>query len=161
MSVGRFFKSIVWLRVLPSLCRVIVGCVFLMSSLPKIRHPYDFLSNVYGFELVSPPLGQLVAMVLPWVELILGICLLGGIFMGGALLMSILLAILFTIVQASAIQRGLDISCGCFSASDIATGSSLISYATLIRTSLLLILCVAGYCCLMFRPATAKESASR
>ncbi len=68
--------------------RLALGCLFIYGSLPKIRQPYDFLSNVYGYELVGPKLGMLIAMVLPWLELFTGICLVGGIFISGALLAS-------------------------------------------------------------------------
>ena len=47
------------------LARLGIGCMFLWSSLPKIRQPYDFLSSVYSYELVGPKLGMFVAMTLP------------------------------------------------------------------------------------------------
>ena len=68
--------------------RLLLGGLFLCSALPKIRQPYDFLSSVYGYELVGPKLGLLVAVALPWMELLVGICRLGGIFVNGALLAS-------------------------------------------------------------------------
>ena len=128
-----------------SVIRLGLGCLFLWSSLPKIRQPYDFLSNVYEYELVGAKLGMLTAMVLPWLELLLGICLLGGICAGDALLASTTLAAVFVFAQASALYRGLEISCGCFSTS----GSGFVNYATLIRTCLILLAAVTGYMCLL------------
>ena len=121
--------------------RLGLGCLFLWSSLPKIRQPYDFLSSVYNYELVGPKLGVLVAMTLPWAELLAGICLIGGIFVSGALLASIGMAAMFTFVIASALYRGLDISCGCFSAS----GAGVIGYSTLIRACAILLASIAAY----------------
>lgn len=63
--------------------RLGMGAMFIASSLPKICQPYDFLSSVYHYELVGPQLGLLVAMTLPWLELLVGICLVGGIWTGG------------------------------------------------------------------------------
>ncbi len=123
------------------LMRLALGATFLLSSLPKLRQPYDFLSNVYAYELLGPELGLVVAMVLPWLELCLAICLLGGILDGAALLASILLAGLFTAVQASALYRGLDISCGCFEAVE----HGRVSYATLKRTSSFLLAASMAY----------------
>lgn len=123
-----------------------LGCLFLWSSLPKIRQPYDFLSDVYNYELVGPKLGVLVATVLPWMELLVGICLVGGIFVSGALLASIAMATMFTFVLASALYRGLEISCGCFSAS--ATG--VIGYSTLIRACVILLFSAVAYTCMVF-----------
>jgi len=96
------------LRLLPGLSFVVrldLGCIFLYSSLPKIRQPYDFLSSVYNYELVGPKIGMLVAIVLSWLELFVGICLVGGIFVGGALLASIAMASMFTFVLASVLYR--------------------------------------------------------
>lgn len=121
--------------------RLGLGCLFLWSSLPKIRQPYDFLSSVYSYELVGPKLGVLVAMTLPWAELLVGICLLGGIFVSGALLASIGMAAMFTFVLTSALYRGLQISCGCFSAS----GAGVIGYSTLIRACAIFLASIAAY----------------
>lgn len=130
--------------------RLALGCIFLLSSLPKIRQPYNFLSNVYNYELVGPKLGMLMAMTLPWLELLVGICLVGGIFTSGALLASVAMTAMFTFVLASALYRGLEISCGCFSASD----AGIISYSTLIRTCLILLFSLAAYVCVVIlRPS--------
>ena len=129
--------------------RVGLGCLFLWSSLPKIRQPYDFLSNVYNYELVGPKLGMLMAMTLPWLELLVGICLVGGIFVSGALLASVGMAAMFTFVLASALYRGLEISCGCFGAS-----AEVISSSTLIRACLILLFSLAAYICVVIlRPS--------
>jgi uncharacterized membrane protein YphA (DoxX/SURF4 family) len=120
--------------------RLGLGCMFIYSSLPKIRQPYDFLASVYNYELVGPKLGMLTAMALPWAELLVGVCLVGGIFVSGALLASIAMAVLFTSVLASVLYRGLEISCGCFS-----TSGEAISYMTLIRACVILLLAVAAY----------------
>ena len=45
--------------------RLGLGAMFIASSLPKIRLPYEFLSSVYNYEIVGPKMGVLVAMVLP------------------------------------------------------------------------------------------------
>ena len=126
--------------------RLGLGCMFLYGSLPKIRQPYDFLSSVYNYELVGPKLGMLVAMVLPWAELLVGICLVGGIFVSGALLVSIAMGTMFSFAAASALYRGLNISCGCFSASS----KEQISYLTLIRTLVIMLISAIAYLSLVF-----------
>jgi uncharacterized membrane protein YphA (DoxX/SURF4 family) len=138
-------------RFLPSKERVIAGFVlvvrlglgfmFIMSSVPKIQQPYQFLGSVYGYELVGPKMGVLVAMVLPWVELFTGVCLVGGVFLGGALLASIGMGVLFIFVLVSALYRHLDISCGCFSN----PGAGKISYLTLIRAIVITLVSAAAY----------------
>jgi uncharacterized membrane protein YphA (DoxX/SURF4 family) len=139
-------------RFLPSRERVIAGFVlvvrlglgfmFIMSSVPKIQQPYQFLGSVYGYELVGPKMGVLVAMVLPWMELFTGVCLVGGVFVGGALLASMGMGVLFTFVLGSALYRHLDISCGCFSSNP---GAGKISYITLIRAIVIMLVSAAAY----------------
>ncbi len=121
--------------------RLAVGCIFIASSIPKLRQPYDFLASVYSYELVGPELGVIIAMVLPWLELLVGICLVGGIFVTGALLASIGMCAMFSFVLASALWRGLEISCGCFNPS----GTGVIGYWTAVRAAALLLAAAAAY----------------
>jgi uncharacterized membrane protein YdcZ (DUF606 family) len=84
---------------------------------------------------------MLIAMTLPWLELLVGLCLVGGIFVSGALLTSIGMAAMFTFCLASALYRGLEISCGCFGP----TSTEIIGYSTLIRALVILLFSVATY----------------
>ena len=135
--------------------RLVLGCMFLIGALPKIRQPYDFLGDVYGYELVGPKLGMFVAMTLPWVELFVGICLLGSIFIGSALLLSIVMGAMFTFVLSWAIYHGLDISCGCFGA-----GSSMIGYGTLIRAVCITVFSLFAYLLIILQPAKGAIKAN-
>jgi hypothetical protein len=103
---------------------------------------------VYGYEIVGPKLGMLVAMTLPWAELLVGVCLLGSIFVGGALLVTIGMGAMFTFVLSWAIYHGLDISCGCFGA-----GSHQIGYNTLVRAILITIFSMLAYLLIIFVPS--------
>jgi len=134
-------------------CRIGLGGLFLFSGLIKVHQPYAFLSNVYNHELVGPKLGVLVAMVLPWAELLVGICLIGGIFVSGALLVSIAMGAMFSFAIASALYRGLNISCGCFSASS----TEQIGYITLIRALVVMLISAVAYLSVVFlRPRKEK-----
>jgi hypothetical protein len=82
-----------------------------------------------------------VGMLLPWLELLVGACLLGGIFVSGALLASMGMGVLFTFVLASALWRHLDISCGCFGSA----GIDKISYLTLIRAGVITLFSTVAY----------------
>jgi len=127
--------------------RLGLGFMFIVSSLPKIQRPYPFLGSVYGYEMVGPKMGVLVAMVLPWVELFAGVCLVGGVFVGGALLASMGMGVLFTFVLGSALYRHLDISCGCFSTSS----AGKISYVTLIRAIVITLVSAGAYASTILR----------
>jgi hypothetical protein len=122
------------------LARLGLGCLFLYSALPKIRQPYDFLRDVYAYEIVGPQLGVVVAMTLPWLELLIAICLLGGVFIGGAFLVSAGLAALFSVVITWALYQGLNITCGCFGSS-----TEVITYVALIRAIGILLTSLLAY----------------
>ena len=123
-----------------TLLRVGLGIMFLISSIAKIRMPHDFLGSVYDFEIVGPKLGILIATVLPWLELFVGTCLIGGVFISGALLLSAVMAIMFVIVISSAVVKGLNISCGCFGSSQ-----SLLDYFTILRSVAIFIVTMIGW----------------
>ena len=119
-----------------------MGCLFIYAAIPKIRQSYDFLADVYNYEMVGPTMGMVVAMVLPWVELCTGICLIGGVLVGGALLLCTCLCLLFVLAISWALVHKLHISCGCFGSS-----AETISSLTLIR-AFVLGLVSAGLCAL-------------
>jgi uncharacterized membrane protein YphA (DoxX/SURF4 family) len=120
--------------------RLGLGVALLWAGLSKFREPFDFLNNVYAYELTGPRLGLLVAVVLPTFEVVTAICLLSGLFVGGALAAATLAGGVFVIAQALALHRGRFITCGCFGAgSDGVVGSG-----TLLRASLLLATALLG-----------------
>lgn len=136
-------------RILTLLIRLGLGGILLWSGVAKLRQPYDFLSNVYQYELLGPKMGMAVAMILPWVEVVIGLCLLAGLFVGGALLGSILLAAVFTFAQASAMRRGLSIECGCFGSSSSSAEPSMVGYGTLLRAWGMFLAAITVYGCLL------------
>jgi hypothetical protein len=127
------------------------GVLLLASGGIKLGQPYEFLSSVYQYELVGPVPGLVIAAVLPVFELVLGIVLISGRLRRGALLGVMLLMALFTFVQASALSRGLLVSCGCFGGHsggaelEAASSGGLVTRWTAMRTWLLFLLSAAAY----------------
>jgi uncharacterized membrane protein YphA (DoxX/SURF4 family) len=97
-----------------ALMRVILGCVFIFASIDKISDPQAFAASITNYKIVSGNLALLLATILPWIELLSGLGLLFGVFVRGSALLTLCMLSLFTILVASAMLRGLDISCGCF-----------------------------------------------
>jgi len=124
--------------VLAEIIRVLLGSVLLFSGLAKLHAPYEFLASVYGYELTGPLLSLVIATVLPWLEVLVAICLWARILYRGALMVAALLTTLFSLVVGVALYRQLDISCGCFMAAD------KISYFTLLRSISLLAASIVG-----------------
>ena len=131
-----------------SILRVGLGCVFVSSSLGKVCQPYAFLANVYSYELLGPRLGIVVAMIVPWVELLVGLCLVGSIFVGGAALVSAGMSASFTFFLVFAVQRDLDIACGCFRGSRDPVG-----YGHVARAVVMLLASIVIYAHLAYRSA--------
>lgn len=121
--------------------RIGIGGLLIYSSITKIMHPYEFLSQIYNYELTGPISGVFTAIGVTAFELMCGLCLVTGLQVGGAITGGVLLFSIFTVAQASVIFRGLSISCGCFSPAS--ENAELIGYATLIRTLILLVLSTA------------------
>jgi uncharacterized membrane protein YphA (DoxX/SURF4 family) len=110
--------------------RIYLGGVFLYAAWFKIARPYDFALSVATYQILPQTLVNLVALVLPWLELCLGLALILGFWIrpGGALASGLLVVFLAAVVAALA--RGLHLSCGCFASQEAA---SEISPATLLR----------------------------
>jgi hypothetical protein len=71
---------------------------------------------------------NLTALVLPWLELLLGLCLLAGVWMPGAVLSVNGLLMLFLAALVFNLARGLDVNCGCFSTGSDAPAMSTTYY---------------------------------
>jgi uncharacterized membrane protein YphA (DoxX/SURF4 family) len=96
--------------------RLILAGIFIYAGLDKIAHPAAFAKNVYNYQILPDALINLTALVLPWLEVFLGLCLLAGLWLPGAVLAANGLLGVFLAALVFNLARGLDIYCGCFSA---------------------------------------------
>jgi uncharacterized membrane protein YphA (DoxX/SURF4 family) len=123
---------------LPLSARLLLGGVFIYSSLDKIAHPAAFTEAVYNYQILPGSLIHLTALVLPWLELILGLFLVSGLFREGSVFMVTVLMVIFLGTMVFNLARGLDIHCGCFtSATDSTDDAPMVWYV--IRDGLFLI----------------------
>lgn len=105
---------------------LLLGGVLLYASLDKIAHPADFARIVYHYQLIGPSqrIGPLVpnllAVTLPWIEVVLGLALISGVWRREAALLTGGLVAVFIVAVGAALARGIDIeNCGCFSVSGV------------------------------------------
>ena len=119
------------------ICRIFLGFLFIYASLEKILQPEEFAKQVGYYKALPIGLENLLAIVLPWTELIVGICLLAGLFVDGAALLSIIMMLVFILAISQAMLRGIDISCGCFK---ISADSEKLGLHTIIRDIIFLIM---------------------
>ena len=96
------------------LIRIFLGGFFIVSGLDKITDLHAFSTSILQYRVVGTTLAMCTATILPSLELLCGLSLLLGLYPRGSELLITLMLIGFTILVGSALLRGLDISCGCF-----------------------------------------------
>jgi uncharacterized membrane protein YphA (DoxX/SURF4 family) len=94
--------------------RLFLAAVFLYACWEKIADPAGFAEAIRNYQLLPEALVTPAALLLPWVELVCGICLLVNRWTRGAALLITILMLIFTIALGINMARGMDISCGCF-----------------------------------------------
>ena len=98
-----------------TLIRWLLGGLLLWAAVSKLSNATDFLGSVYAYRLpFSQPFLKLVAVVLPWMELLCGLMLLANHWSESALVCTLGLMGIFLLATGQAWVRGLNISCGCF-----------------------------------------------
>jgi uncharacterized membrane protein YphA (DoxX/SURF4 family) len=112
-----------WLRH-PALYWVVsigLGAVFIYASLDKIAHPLDFARIVYRYRLAGPTaaLGvvpaNLLAVILPWLEMVTGILLIAGLWRREAAVVAGAMLVMFLVAVGYVMWQGIDVEhCGCF-----------------------------------------------
>jgi putative oxidoreductase len=104
--------------------QIVAGLIFLAAALPKIADLSSFAGSVHNFHLeavIPMAATNLLAMTIPWIELIAGLALVSGVRpRAGAIVYTVLLAV-FTLGVAQAMARGLSFDCGCFGKTGSAT----------------------------------------
>jgi putative oxidoreductase len=98
------------------LSRGILGLVFIIASIEKIAIPEVFAVNVQAYRVAPISLVNLIALIIPWIELLSGVFLISGTFIRSSATVLSGLLCFFIIMLVTAIFRGLTIDCGCFGA---------------------------------------------
>ena len=113
-ALRNFFRSPTTIRV----CQIAIGVMMAWAGLAKIGDLHGFAEQLHNFRMMPVPIENLIAMSLPWVELVAALALIFGVrARAGAILSAVLLAG-FTAAVFLAMARGLDIECGCFGTND-------------------------------------------
>ena len=100
--------------VIALLCRVILGVILVYASIDKIVHPAEFAKSIGNYNVLPFGLENLLGIVLPILELLVGICLVFGIMLDGSAIITAGMMTVFIIALSQAMIRGIDINCGCF-----------------------------------------------
>lgn len=103
--------------------RIALGLIFLAAGALKIGHTEEFASEIAGFQLLAHPLIAPLALLLPFLELMIGAYLVLGLFTRFAAWFAAAEMAIFAGAIASAVMRGISTSCGCFGPNDHTTTS--------------------------------------
>jgi len=95
--------------------RILLGAILIAASVDKIIQPEAFARIIVNYQILPHTLVNVTALTLPWLELILGLLLITGFWLPGAVLMSNLLLFTFYAALIYDTARGLNVHCGCFS----------------------------------------------
>jgi len=95
--------------------RFILGVILIWASIYKIVDPSAFSKIIHNYHVFPVGVENIIALVVPWLELILGLCLIFGVFLDGVSILSIAIFIFFILILSQAYIRGIDLHCGCFS----------------------------------------------
>jgi uncharacterized membrane protein len=92
----------------------IIGIVFVAAGILKALNPGDFAIAIVNYHIVSWSMAALLAVYLPWLEILCGAALVLRVGYRGGLCVTAGLCAVFVVVYASTRIRGLDVECGCF-----------------------------------------------
>jgi uncharacterized membrane protein YphA (DoxX/SURF4 family) len=122
------------------LIRFIVGGVFIVASYDKILDPENFAREISNYHVIPFGLENTIAIILPWVELLIGIGLIGGVFVKANSILTGTLLLIFNVLVFQAMVRGFNIECGCG-----LKERQMVGYGKLIENFLLLVGCCVIY----------------
>ncbi|MEW6068127.1 MAG: MauE/DoxX family redox-associated membrane protein [Nitrospirota bacterium] len=106
------------------LLRIFLGLMFVYASIHKINNPVDFSQIIAKYEILPFWAINITAIILPWLELWIGILLIMGIFVRSCAIIQCGLLVVFILSIGFNIVRGLDFYCGCFPEDNIFSGTN-------------------------------------
>jgi putative oxidoreductase len=122
--------SLVWVA------RIVVATVFVAAAVPKLLDLPGFATDIASYRAFPHWSVNLLAGIVPMVELVGAASILTGWKRRGGALVLGTLTTGFIVLVASVMWRGLDIECGCFGSE---VGASPVGWPLLLRDALLLV----------------------
>lgn len=100
------------------LARLALGSVLLYAGVLKAPDHAAFAKVIANFGLLPQAGCQFLALILPWLEIALGLLLLCGLWLRSAALAAVLMFLGYSGAVLYALARDLNIECGCFGTND-------------------------------------------
>src|SRR5438128_4988741 len=84
--------------------QIALGILFVAAALPKIIDPPSFAHMIYNYRIVPAAAINVMALTMPWVELLCGLALIIGVWRRAAL--GLIAAMLIVFIVAIGINLG-------------------------------------------------------
>lgn len=94
--------------------QILLGMVFVVAALPKIADPPGFARMVYAYKLFPDGSLFLIAIFLPWLELLAGALLTLGLWVRATTAWLAVLLLGFVMALSINLARRHPVDCGCF-----------------------------------------------
>jgi uncharacterized membrane protein YphA (DoxX/SURF4 family) len=120
-------------------CRLVIGVIFIVAGAGKVGHAPEFAAQIAGFQLLPQAVIAPMALGLPFLEILLGGCLVVGLFTRAWGWAAVVLLGAFDGAIASAVVRGMTVSCGCFGPND----KTVTTWAEVARDAIFVVLALA------------------
>lgn len=88
--------------------------MFVVAAIPKIADPPAFAHMIYNYRLLPGGAINALALVMPWVELLVGAALILGVWKREAAIVAGILLLVFLVAIGVNLARGHAVDCGCF-----------------------------------------------
>ncbi len=99
--------------------RVLLGALLLAAGALKVGHAPELAASIAGFRLLPPAVTGLLALALPYIELLLGLYLIAGLFTRVVAAIAAAQFLVYSGAIASAVIRHIAANCGCFGPNDV------------------------------------------
>lgn len=92
----------------------VLGMMLIFSGSQHLKNPFLFLGSIVRYKLLPHWAASVTAVLLPSLEIAIGVLLINKATRPKALLLAAGLFACFFLIQSYALAEGLQISCGCF-----------------------------------------------
>ena len=103
--------------------RWILGVTFIYASYNKILAPAIFAKIIYGYDLFPAAFINLIAIMVPFLELVAGLALIIGFYPRSAALIANGMLLVFITALSINLIRGHEFDCGCFATNSSGQGT--------------------------------------
>ena len=105
-----------WLTVRTS---IVLGILFVVAAWAKLKDPPAFAQEIFNYALLPSGAVNLLAIFLPWLELLCSVLLFLGIWRRAAATTIAALLLVFIAALSINLARGRPVDCGCFGVSAV------------------------------------------